>query len=192
MTSPVDIPQYRSHKVVRAAKITGFRENGNPDMPDLLLGEIGSIAVQLPEWHSKHRPQIGGYYVVYEDGYASYSPAKAFEEGYRPVVHPLEEQSIKIETIARMCHEVNRAYCQALGDDSQRPWEDAPAWQRESARIGVDLHLSGDFGPEASHVSWMQNKLVNGWRYGPEKDEGKKEHPCLVPFAELPDAPQGA
>lgn len=30
----------------------------------------------------KHSPQIGGYYVVYTDGYKSYSPAKAFEEGY--------------------------------------------------------------------------------------------------------------
>ena len=31
----------------------------------------------------KHKPKIGGYYVVYEDGYESYSPAKAFEGGYQ-------------------------------------------------------------------------------------------------------------
>jgi len=30
----------------------------------------------------QHRPEVGGYYVVYKDGYKSYSPAKAFEEGY--------------------------------------------------------------------------------------------------------------
>ena len=30
----------------------------------------------------KHNPQVGGYYVVYEDGYKSFSPAKAFEKGY--------------------------------------------------------------------------------------------------------------
>ena len=30
----------------------------------------------------KHQPEVGGYYVVYKDGYKSYSPAKAFEEGY--------------------------------------------------------------------------------------------------------------
>lgn len=28
--------------------------------------------------------------------------------------------------IAQVCHEVNRAYCQALGDDSQPAWDDAP------------------------------------------------------------------
>ena len=37
------------------------------------------------EYVRKHNPQIGGYYVVYEDGYKSFSPAKAFEEGYSPI-----------------------------------------------------------------------------------------------------------
>lgn len=92
--------------------------------------------------------------------------------------HPLDR-------IARVCHEVNRAYCAALGDTSQPTWEDAPAWQRESARMGVDLHTMGDFGPEASHISWMNQKLADGWVYGPVKDPEAKQHPCLVPFAEL-------
>ena len=34
------------------------------------------------DYLDKHEPQAGGYYVVYADGYKSYSPAKAFEEGY--------------------------------------------------------------------------------------------------------------
>jgi hypothetical protein len=34
------------------------------------------------EYMAKHKPQPGGYYVVYSDGYKSFSPAKAFEEGY--------------------------------------------------------------------------------------------------------------
>lgn len=76
------LPAYKSHKIVRAAKITALRGNGNDDMPDLVLGEIGAIVALLPDWHAKHKPQVGGYYVQYEDGYNSYSPAKAFEEGY--------------------------------------------------------------------------------------------------------------
>ena len=97
-----------------------------------------------------------------------------------------QDPRVKIDRIARVCHEVNRAYCQALGDNSQPAWDDAPAWQRESARMGVDLHLSGEFGPEASHISWMSQKLDDGWKYGAAKDPEKKEHPCMVPFAELP------
>lgn len=81
-TPCVEIPQYRCHKVVRAAKITDFRENGVLGAPDLVLGEIGGIVTLLPEWHYKHKPQVGGYYVLYDDGYTSFSPAKAFEEGY--------------------------------------------------------------------------------------------------------------
>lgn len=92
--------------------------------------------------------------------------------------------------IARVCHEVNRAYCQALGDNSQPAWEDAPEWQRNSAMLGVNLHLSGEHGPEASHASWMAEKIAAGWVYGPEKDPEKKQHPCMVPFDQLPIAQQ--
>lgn len=91
------------------------------------------------------------------------------------------------EYIARVAHEVNRAYCQALGDDSQPPWAEAPDWQRQSALNGVELHLANDqLGPEASHEAWMAEKVEGGWIYGPTKDPEKKEHPCIVPFAELP------
>lgn len=91
------------------------------------------------------------------------------------------------EQIAKVCHEVNRAYCQALGDNSQPAWEDAPEWQKESAVHGVRLHtLNPDAGPEASHESWMAQKMADGWEYGPEKDPEAKRHPCIVPFDALP------
>ena len=31
---------------------------------------------------AKHKPEVGGYWVQYADGYESFSPAAAFEEGY--------------------------------------------------------------------------------------------------------------
>lgn len=34
------------------------------------------------EFLAKHKPEVGGYFVQYDDGYKSFSPAKAFEEGY--------------------------------------------------------------------------------------------------------------
>ena len=93
--------------------------------------------------------------------------------------------------IARICHEVNRAYCQALGDHSQLAWEDAPLWQRESALLGVALHADDhNAGPRASHESWMRHKIADGWVYGPEKRPDQKEHPCLVPFEQLPKEQQ--
>jgi hypothetical protein len=91
------------------------------------------------------------------------------------------------EQIARVAHEVNRAYCQALGDNSQPSWEEAPDWQKSSAMNGVALHLGNpDAGPEASHDSWRAEKEAAGWIYGPIKDPEEKTHPCMVTFSELP------
>lgn len=102
----------------------------------------------------------------------------------------MDPQAACIEALAEVAHEVNRAYCAALGDMSQPSWSDAPDWQKASARSGVLLHLTQDAGPEASHQSWMKEKLAAGWKYGPEKNPDKKEHHCLVPFSELPKEQQ--
>lgn len=89
--------------------------------------------------------------------------------------------------IAKMVHEVNRAYCKALGDTSQLSWEDAPQWQKDSALKGVLFHASNpEYGPENSHESWLAEKNSTGWVYGVEKDEEKKTHPCMVPYNKLP------
>lgn len=97
---------------------------------------------------------------------------------------------VRPELIAMVAHGVNRAYCAALGDTSQPEWQDAPDWQRASARMGVDLHLSGDFGPEASHISWLNQKIDEGWVYGPVKNPDLMQHPCMVPFSQLPPEQQ--
>lgn len=92
-----------------------------------------------------------------------------------------------IREVARVAHEINRAYCQALGDNSQAEWEDAPEWQKESAIQGVQFHLNNpSAGASASHDNWLKTKIEAGWKFGPVKDADKKEHPCCVEFHELP------
>lgn len=94
---------------------------------------------------------------------------------------------MKREAIARVAHEINRAYCQSLGDDTQDGWDDSPEWQKESALAGVDMHLANpDATPEQSHESWLEKKAAEGWKYGETKDVEAKEHPCFLPYAELP------
>jgi hypothetical protein len=92
-----------------------------------------------------------------------------------------------VQQIAKVCHEINRAYCQALGDMSQPSWEDAPEWQRDSAVNGVNFHIANpDVPASASHDNWLTQKVALGWVYGAVKNPEAKEHPCIVPFAELP------
>jgi len=92
-----------------------------------------------------------------------------------------------LEQIAQVCHEVNRAFCIAMHDHSQPVWDEAPEWQKESAIKGVHFHLANpEAGPAASHESWMEQKLFDGWKYGDTKDAEAKTHPCIVEFEELP------
>ena len=93
---------------------------------------------------------------------------------------------MKPALIARVAHEINRAYCASIGDDSLTSWDEAPDWQKASALAGVDMHLANpNATPENSHESWLAQKTADGWKYGPVKDAEKKEHPCCVPYAEL-------
>ena len=93
--------------------------------------------------------------------------------------------------IAQIVHESNRAYCQTIGDHSQVPWDKAPAWQRESAVNGVEGIRNGTITrPEQSHEGWLAEKQRAGWKYGPVKNAETKEHPCFVPYGELPPEQQ--
>lgn len=103
----------------------------------------------------------------------------------------MSEGSLSAFDIAQVCHEVNKAYCESLGDKSQEKWEDAPEWQRKSALNGVIFHLENpDAGPEASHNEWLDEKRKAGWTYGTIKNEEMKCHPCMLPFKNLPPSQQ--
>lgn len=40
---------------------------------------------------------------------------------------------------------------------------------------------------ENVHDVWAVGRIAEGWTYGPVRDDAKKETPCLVPYAELPE-----
>jgi len=74
-----EMPKWKCHKQVHAfkiGKIEGCR----------IFSADGSMSVEVPpDFITKHPLNQDGYYVVYADGYASYSPAKPFEDGYTRV-----------------------------------------------------------------------------------------------------------
>lgn len=80
----IEMPRYRSHKEVHALKIG--------DDPIVVHGD-GSVTLPIADDGyapvtvdasvvSRYMPSAGDYLVVYDDGYRSISPAKAFEDGY--------------------------------------------------------------------------------------------------------------
>ena len=43
----------------------------------------------------------------------------------------------------------------------------------------------------AVHAAWMREREAAGWKFGPKRDDTKKEHPCLVPYDELSEEEKG-
>jgi hypothetical protein len=78
------MPRYKSNKEVWALKIKsiGAEKDGGATLHFVEESLYGPRKTSS-EYVQKHNPKPGGYFVVYKDGYESWSPAKAFEEGYR-------------------------------------------------------------------------------------------------------------
>lgn len=120
----LNMPKYQCHKKVMAFKITDISEevnrHGEHVRTLLLLGAPNMFLIVSGDYITKHNPEIGGYYVRYQDGYESYSPAGAFEEGYSLIIDE-QPKSIKPQgdsapgesketIIARMaCASINEA-----------------------------------------------------------------------------------
>ncbi|MBB4935667.1 hypothetical protein F4561_006576 [Lipingzhangella halophila] len=93
--------------------------------------------------------------------------------------------AVHVDTIARVAHDANRALQLEQGDPAPSlPWDEAPRWQRNSARDGVSKALDGAT-PEQLHNSWCEFKLADGWAHGEVKDAARRTHPCLVPYEQL-------
>ncbi|MBR6022153.1 MAG: Ryanodine receptor Ryr [Kiritimatiellae bacterium] len=41
---------------------------------------------------------------------------------------------------------------------------------------------------ENVHDTWARARLDAGWTWGPVRDDAAKTHPCLVPYADLPES----
>jgi hypothetical protein len=88
VTNSREMPRYKCHKEVWALKIRTIEDpNHATDGSRLLFFEepgYSPICVE-GDFMRKHKPEPGGYFVQYADGYKSFSPAKAFEEGYTKI-----------------------------------------------------------------------------------------------------------
>jgi hypothetical protein len=207
-----EMPKYKCHKEVWALKIKSIVRDGEGEEREsdgsamITPEEEGYAPFKVDnDYMEKHKPHVGGYYVVYEGGYKSFSPADAFESGYTRIVNNAAAQVFegtqgewdalvkknKITTIAMACHEAIRVWRMSYGDYSQQHWNEAEEWQRQRAIDGVLFRL--DFPGtkhDAQHNAWMQDKINEGWKYGEVKDDEKKTNPFIVPFEQLPESLQ--
>ena len=91
-----------------------------------------------------------------------------------------------ILTIAKVCHEAHRAWCAAHGDHAHKSWEEAEQYQQATTVWGIQfLMTSPAASDEEHHDKWWEEKLLEGWRYGPVRDPVAKTHPGMVPYSEM-------
>lgn len=88
MSQPMmELPRYKSHKIVRALSIAAIEvhEDKSATIAPSLAGYAPFMT--QPGWAERFKgsEEDKGYYVVYDDGYASWSPTKAFENGYTKI-----------------------------------------------------------------------------------------------------------
>lgn len=84
MTTTAEMPRYQCHKKVWALKIAALLVDEH-NHTTITPAEAGYAAFDAPSgWADRYHgsSEDRGYYVVYDDGYASWSPTKAFEQGY--------------------------------------------------------------------------------------------------------------
>lgn len=100
---------------------------------------------------------------------------------------PILSRPMDRETVAMLCHEMNRKLQALTGEAVSAPWLACDDHIRQSSRDGVDfVRAHPDAPPSASHDNWLKFKRAAGWTYGPHKDEKLKQHPCMMPHGELP------
>lgn len=79
----MSLAKFQSHKIVSAGKINQVYSAAHIGVEQ---ADGSNLTTDVPaNFFARGTPASGDYYVVYDDGYASWSPAKAFEEGYTRV-----------------------------------------------------------------------------------------------------------
>jgi hypothetical protein len=68
-----------------------------------------------------------------------------------------------------------------------KPYEPKP---QDTSHVSLtdDLVALTEYLAENAHDIWSQQRLADGWTYGPSRNDEEKHHPCLIPYADLPDS----
>src|SRR5258708_7161230 len=98
-----ELPRYQSHKKVWALKI---KDVTGCSITPADAGYAPFIVDHT--MYARYTPVAGDYYVVYQDGYKSFSPAKAFEEGYTRIGTQKVDPDERIKRLERELQEYIR------------------------------------------------------------------------------------
>lgn len=73
------------------------------------------------------------------------------------------------------------------GNGSRMTYTPAPI-DTSAAELSPELEELLERLAAHNHDVWAQQRLAEGWTYGPKRNDDRKEHPCLVPYDQLPES----
>ncbi len=56
-----------------------------------------------------------------------------------------------------------------------------------NVRLSVELEDLVEEMAKNVHEVWAETRIKQGWKYGEQRDDELKTHPCLVPYEDLPE-----
>lgn len=57
----------------------------------------------------------------------------------------------------------------------------------DDVELSEDILLLSEQIAENVHDVWAASRIAEGWTWGIERNDTLKQHPCLVPYSELPE-----
>lgn len=57
----------------------------------------------------------------------------------------------------------------------------------EDVELAKDILELSEQIAENVHEVWAASRMSEGWTYGKERNDALKQHPCLIPYDELPE-----
>lgn len=119
----------------------------------------------------KHGPQVGGYYVQYEGGYESWSPAQAFEEGNTRIATSyvqrlLDEKAALEDKVIKLGNFIGSSVYQGLVVDERADLNDQyehmarylAILSRRAVRVTPAPRIEGAQSSEAIHVLTIEGE----------------------------------
>lgn len=170
-----ELPQYKCHKVVRAGRIHSC-------IGGVLSVQVGNAKAVVEfdvgrEWVKKHQPERDGYFVVYEDGYQSYSPAAAFEAGYSLIIDKDSNGTVLAQNAdgTETLHFQGSTPASTEIDLDAADFSDALMWLKEGKRV----QRAGWNGKGQFVEIWRMAEGLS-WPTGPHPSQHVPMKSCFV------------
>ena len=130
-----ELPTYVCHKRVRASEVVSiglYKTNAdNKAVREIQISDQFDPIEILGEVFTRYVPMPGDFYVVYEDGYVSFSPRKAFIEGYT-LAQPENVLMERLNDVASL----------APPDSVSPEWMHGRDWPQQLARVAREAYVT--------------------------------------------------